>query len=52
VQDAADFDDPLWSHPVQKDVTSATAVSRNVKRAKAPHDLVSDLGSGNVGTVG
>jgi len=52
VQDASDFDEPSWSYPVQEEVTSATTMSRNVERAEARHDLVSDLGPGNVGTVG
>ncbi len=51
MQDAPDFDDPSWSYPVQKEVTSATTASRNMKRAEAPHDLVSGLGPSNVGTV-
>jgi hypothetical protein len=51
VQDAHDFDDPSWSYPVQKQVTSATTVSRNMERAEALHDLVSCLGPSHVGTV-
>jgi len=52
VEDAPDFDDSSWSYPVQKEVTSASTVSRNVESAEAPRDLVSGLGPGNVGTVG
>ena len=52
MQDAADFDDPSWGYPAQKEVTSATTVPRNVERAQVPHDLIPDLGSSNVGTVG
>jgi hypothetical protein len=51
VQDAPDFDDPSWSCPVQKEVTSATTVSRNMERAETLHDLVSGLGPSNVRTV-
>jgi hypothetical protein len=52
VRDAPDFDNPSWSYPVQEKVTSATAMSRNVQNAEAPHDLVSGLGSSDIGTVG
>jgi hypothetical protein len=52
VQDAPDFDDPSRSYPVQEKVTSATTMSRNVQNAEAPHDLVSGLGSSDIGTVG
>ena len=33
-------------------MTCATAAPRNVKRAKAGHDLVPDLRARNIGTVG
>ena len=52
MQDACDFDHSVSDNPVQEEVTSATTMSRNVERAEARHDLVSDLGPGNVGTVG
>jgi hypothetical protein len=52
VQDAPDFDDPSRSHPVQEKVASATTMSSNVECAEAPHDLVSGLGSGDIGTAG
>jgi hypothetical protein len=52
VQDAPDFDDPSRSHPVQEKVTSATTMSSNVECAEAPHDLVSGLGSSDIGTAG
>jgi hypothetical protein len=52
VQDAPDLDDPSRGYPVQEKVTSATTMSRNVQSAEAPHDLVSGLGSSDIGTVG
>jgi hypothetical protein len=52
VRDAPDFDNPSRSYPVQEKVTSATAMSRTVQNAEAPHDLVSGLGSSDIGTVG
>jgi hypothetical protein len=52
VQDAPNFDDHSWSYPVQKEVTSATTISRDVERAEALHDLVSGLRASNVGTIG
>jgi hypothetical protein len=50
VQDSPDFDDPSGSYPVQEKVTSATTVSRNMERAKTPHDLVPGFGPTNLGT--
>jgi hypothetical protein len=52
VQDASDFDDSSCGDPVHKKVPSATAVSRNVKRAQASRNLVAGIGSVNVGAVG
>lgn len=52
VQDAPDFDDSSGSYPVQEKVTSATTMSSDVERAEAPHDLVSGLGSGDIGIAG
>jgi hypothetical protein len=51
VQDSPDFDDPSGTYPVQKEVKSATTVSRDVERAKTPHDLVSGFGPTNLRTV-
>jgi hypothetical protein len=52
VQYSPDFDDSSGSYPVQQKVTSATTVSRDVERAKTPHDLVPGFGPTNLGTVG
>jgi hypothetical protein len=51
VQYSPDFDDSSGSYPVQQKVTSATTVSRDVERAKTPHDLVPGFGPTNLGTV-
>lgn len=51
VQDADNLDRRLGCNPVHQDVTSATSVSRDVERAKTPHDLVSAPGPRNVRTV-
>jgi hypothetical protein len=52
VQDPTDFDNSSGSCPVQKKVTSAMAVPRDVERTKTLHDLVPGLGPGNLGTIG
>jgi hypothetical protein len=52
VQDAPDFDDPSRSYSEQKKATSATTMSSDVECAEAPHDLVSGLGSSDIGTCG
>jgi hypothetical protein len=49
VQASPDFDDSSGSYPVQQKVTSATTVSRDVERAKTPHDLVPGFGPTNLG---
>ena len=51
VQDSPDFDHPSGSYPVQKKVTSATTMSRDVERTKTLHDLVPGFGPTNLGTV-
>lgn len=51
MQDAYDFDDPSWSCPVQQEVTSAAALSRNVKRAEIWKNFVSGLRARDVRAV-
>jgi hypothetical protein len=50
VQDADDFDRAPCPDPVHQEVSSATAMARNVERAEACHDLVSGLETRNIGT--
>src|SRR6185437_15649280 len=50
VEDAHDFDNPVRPGPVHQEMASATAMPRNVKRAKACQDLVASPGARNIGT--
>jgi hypothetical protein len=52
VEDADDFDRAVRRHSIHQDVASATAVPCNMERAKARQDLISSLGTGNIGTIG
>lgn len=51
VQDTDDLDRPFGCNLVHQEVTSATSMSCDVERAKAPHDLVAGPGPRNVRTV-
>jgi hypothetical protein len=52
VEDAYDFDRAVWRYPVHQEVASTTTLPRNVERPKTRYDLVSGLGTRDIGTVG
>jgi len=52
VEDAYDFDRAVWRYRVHQEVASTGTVPRNVERPKTRYDLVSRLGTRDIGTVG
>ena len=51
VQNSADFNDPTFSGAIEENVTAASAVSCDVERAEAWHDLVAISRSGYIGAL-
>ena len=52
MQDAYDLDRSCFRHPIHQEMASATAVARNVERAKTTDHFIPGLGAHNIRTGG